>query len=286
MGWQQGRARFPSLLEDSGSSYCELAVSQHVCVKQSRLLLEPRGQPIVIVDAEGGCAEGLEDRCDPLFIFPPAVGRVGLADTAEDAETTGVFLGRPRDTGGRTLELIVGCELGRRQVEVGTAHDLESFAVDGGIHVCPEKREAMQEARSPFVWHNAESALAAIHAGGGVASGDVEGGGSAGGKEAEVAASRDASPGDAKEDEFVCGGLIAAGEGIDSGQLPTSVVPMSAVFKRNDNEETAYLRDYATRARRNARQSYLSTNAISNLHSAASRWFPGIPALAKSPPND
>jgi len=97
-----------------------------------------------------------------------------------------------------------------------------------------------------------------------------------------MAAPRNASVGHAEGDEFAYGAFFAVGGERVKRQLAAGVVAMSAVLEGHDQKEATYFCDYAPPARRNARESYLSADAVSKLHSSSSGWFPLIPALSKS----
>lgn len=168
-------------------------------------------------------------------------------------------------------------------IDLGWRYDSEQPAAESCLALNSEKRERAQESPLPFIGQDAEHGLAAAQAGGGVASDDVDGDVSVGGKKAEMTASRNASVGHAKGDEFACGAFVGGGGQGIKRQLTAGVVTMSAVLEGHDEKETTYFCDYAALARRNARESYISPDAVSSLHSIISRWFPSMPALPKSP---
>ena len=278
---RDGEIRRP--LEDSRSAHRELPVPQDVCVEECRLLFQVRGESVVVVGAQRGCAEGSEYGRDPLLVLPPALGGKCLSDAPEQAKAVRAAIERARHGGGGALELLAHHEGGRGLIDLGGRHECEQSAAESHLGLYPEKRERPQELPPPFVGQDAEHGLVAAQAGGGIASDDVDCHMSVGWKKTEVAAPRNASLGQAKGDEFVRGAFFVFGGQSSKRQLPAGVVTVSPILEGHDEKEAAYFCYYASPAGRNARESYLSADAVSNVHSIISRWFSDMPALPKSP---
>lgn len=96
-----------------------------------------------------------------------------------------------------------------------------------------------------------------------------------------MAPSSDRSVGQTEGDEAIRREVVLIERSVKC-ELTTRVVTMPAVVEGDDYEETAYLGYHAALARRNARESYFCTDAVSSFHSLICRGISTMPTLRKS----